>query len=162
MSSPVDKILSRMQTTRDELLDLVEGLDRASLAWRLPEGGWSVRENLAHLVDAEHAHRRFVDAVLQGRSTHLEGFDLDRWNQEHVARRAEQSLAEILFALRAERQKTLDFVSAIPSHAWEQKGHHPALDEVSVRQVVKVIGIHERMHLKDIRRLLESRRADIS
>jgi uncharacterized damage-inducible protein DinB len=78
MASPADKILSKMQITRDELLSFVEGLDEASLTWHPPDGGWSIRDNLAHLADAEHAHRRFVQAVLEGRSTHWEGFDLDR------------------------------------------------------------------------------------
>jgi hypothetical protein len=160
MPSPADKIVPKMQATRDELLTLVDGLDRAALAWRPPGGGWSIRDNLAHLADAERAHRRFVGAVLKGRSTRLEGFDLDRWNQEHVARRAGQSVDEVLDALRSERQETLAFIEALPRDAWERGGDHPALGEVSVRQVIRVIGVHERMHLMEIRRLLAPSSSD--
>ena len=155
MPTPADKILPKMFSTRDELMALVKDLDQAALTWRPSEGAWSIRDNLAHLVDAERAHRRFVEVVLEGRSIHLEGFDLDRWNQEHVTRRAEQSIDDILDALRVERQKTLAFISTIPPDSWEQRGDHPALGDVSVRQVIKVIGVHERMHLKEIRKLLE-------
>jgi len=142
-----------MQATRDELLAFVNGLDAAAFTWNPPGGGWSIRDNLAHLADAERAHRRFVAAVLEGRSTRLEGFDLDRWNREHVARRAGQSLDQILDALRAERQETLAFIAALPSDAWDRVGDHPALGEVDVRQVIRVIGVHERMHLKEMRHL---------
>lgn len=155
MPSPADKILPKMQTTRDELLALVDSLDPSILTWRPPEGGWSVRDNLAHLADAERAHRRFAEAAIEGRSMHLEGFDIDRWNEEHLTRRADQSLDDILDALRAERRQTLGSIAAIPDDAWDKQGHHPALGQVSVKQGIRVIGVHERMHFKEIRQLLE-------
>jgi hypothetical protein len=158
MTSPADKILPKMHTTRNELLVLVEGLDDAVVAWRPSQEGWSVRQNLAHLADAERAHRRFVEAVMSGRSTRLEGFDLDRWNQEHVDRHADQSVEEILDSLRAEREETLAFIASIPHDAWEMEGEHPALGRVSVRQVVKVIGVHERMHLQEMHKLLQTQK----
>jgi hypothetical protein len=80
VSSPVDKIVPKMQATHDELLTLIE-----------------------------RAHRRFVHAVIKGRSPRLEGFDLDRWNEENVARRAGQTPDEIFDALRSERQETVAF-----------------------------------------------------
>jgi hypothetical protein len=158
--SDIDIILSKMQATRDELLSFVQGLDEASLTWHPPGGGWSIRDNLAHLADAEHAHRRFVQAILDGRSVHLEGFNLDRWNQEHVARHAGQSIDEILDALRAEREETLILIVDISPDAWDRRGDHPALGEVSVRQVIKTIGVHERMHLKEMCKLLKAQRGE--
>lgn len=155
MSSPADKIVPKMQATREELLSCLENLDQAMLTWRPPDGNWSIRENLAHLADAERAHRRFVMAVLEDRATHIEGFNLDGWNEEHVARRAGQSINEIRDALFAEREESLAFIETIPADAWDKQGEHPALGQVSVTQVVKVIGVHERMHLKEIRKLLE-------
>ena len=156
MPTPADKILPKIQAVRDDLLECIDGLERASLTCRPPQGGWSIRDNLTHLADAERAHRRFVEAVLASRSTRLEGFDLNRWNEERVARRAAQSVEEILDDLRTQRQETLALIDAIPPDAWDNEGDHPALGRVSVGQVVKVIGVHERMHLKEIRRLLEA------
>ncbi len=153
MAFPDERILPKMQSARDELLAYIEGLDPVTLTKRPPDGGWSIRENLAHLADAERAHRRFVQAVLEGRPTRLEGFDLDRWNEEHVERRAGQSPDQILTDLRAERHETLAFIAGIPPQAWDKKGDHPALGQISVRQVIKVIGVHERMHLKEMRRV---------
>jgi uncharacterized damage-inducible protein DinB len=155
MPSSVNDVLSKMQATRDELLACVEGLDRGALTWRPVEGDWSIRDKLAHLAEAERAHRRFVEAVLAGRPVRLEGFDLDRWNQEHVARRAGQSVEEILHDMCAERQATLALVERIQAGDWERQGDHPALGRTSVGQVLRVISVHERRHLHEIRRLLE-------
>jgi hypothetical protein len=48
------------------------------------------------------------------------------------------------------------FMADLPHDAWGRIGDHSALGEVSVRQVIRVIGVHERMHLNEIRRLIES------
>lgn len=53
MTLTAEKISPKMQATREELLILVEGLDEAVLTWRPPQGGWSIRDNLAHLADAD-------------------------------------------------------------------------------------------------------------
>lgn len=53
-----------MRSIRDELLSFVESLDEIGPKWHPPEGGWIIHENLAHLTDAERAHRRYVEAVL--------------------------------------------------------------------------------------------------
>lgn len=37
---------------------------------------------------------------------------------------------------------------------WDKVGDHPALGEVSVKRVVRIISVHERIHLKEIRYLL--------
>jgi uncharacterized damage-inducible protein DinB len=149
-----------MQAVHTELLSLVGSLDQGTLTWQPPDGGWSIRDNLAHLVDAERAHRRFVELVLEGRPTRIEGFDLDRWNAEHVARHAGRSVDEILADLTAERQKTLAFIAALPDDAWDKRGDHPAVGEVSVQHLARFISVHQRMHLKDIRRLLEAKETE--
>ena len=107
MPSRAEIMLPKMQGTRDELLVFVAALDQAALTWHPPEGGWSIRDNLAHLTDAE-------------------------------------------------RQETLAFIAAMPPAAWDRRGDHPALGDVSVEQVLKVIGVHERMHLKEMCKLLEA------
>jgi len=155
MSVSLDQLIHKMQSTRNDLLALVSGLGEEASNWRPPDKSWSIRENLAHLVDAEKAHRRFMEAVLAGTQTSVENFDLDRWNQSHVARRANQSTTEILADLQAERERTLAFFLATSAEKWLQEGDHPVLGRVSIRQVAKIIGMHEQMHLKEIRKLLE-------
>jgi hypothetical protein len=38
----------------------------------------------------------------------------------------------------------------VPADAWEKQGIHPALGDLSVLGAIKVIGLHEKMHLKEI------------
>ena len=46
--------------------------------------------------------------------------------------------------------QTLAYLPTIPAEAWTATGDHPVLGHVSVEYVVRVIGIHERMHLTEM------------
>lgn len=151
-----EQMFSKMAETRAALEAFLAELDEETCNTRPADGRWTIRENVAHLVDAERAHRRFIETLLAGETPPtVENFDLDRWNAAKVKKRAGQSTVELLAALRAEREKTLATLHAIPADGWERSGEHAALGTVSVRQVAKIIGIHERGHWKDMRAVLE-------
>ena len=57
-------------------------------------------------------------------------------------------MADIMLELKREREQTLVFLPSIPDDAWQKVAPHAALGEVSVEYAAKVIGLHERMHLR--------------
>ncbi len=57
--------------------------------------------------------------------------------------------------MAAERQRTLSALQDLEGEALDRQGLHPALGETTVFKVLRIIPIHERWHLKDIRQLLE-------
>ncbi len=147
--------LAKMTATRAALVAFLADLDEQTCNTRPADGRWTIRENVAHLVDAEKAHRRFVKTLLAGETPPtVDNFDLNRWNAAKVSKRAGQSTAELLAALQTEREKMLATIAAIPDDSWDITGAHAALGTVSVGQVVKVIGVHEHGHLKDMRSVL--------
>ena len=152
--SPLDTILPKMQRTHEKLLAYLATLDGAAANRKLQSDHgehWSPREIVGHLTDAERAHRRFMEAVVAGSPpAKVEGFDLDAWNAGRVARRAGQTLAELIAAFEAERAATLDFLATVPPDAWPRRGHHAALGDMSVEEVARIIGLHERMHLQEL------------
>jgi len=155
MDAERQQMIDKMTAVQNELVALVDGLDEAALNARPADGEWNILETVAHLVDAETSHRRFIQAVLAGKEiTPRPDFDLDRWNTSHVEKRAGQSRAELLAELAAQREQTLAVIRDIPADGWLKDSHHPALGPVTVRQVVKIIGVHQKMHLKDIQAAL--------
>ncbi len=155
MEAERQQMIEKMTAVRSDLVALVEGLDEPTRTFRPNDGRWTIWEIVAHLVDAEKAHRRFIKAVLAGKEiTPRPDFDLDRWNNSHVGQRAGQSTTDLLAELAAQRVKTLAVIRNIPAEAWLKEARHPALGQITLRQVTKVIGIHEKMHLRDIQAVL--------
>jgi hypothetical protein len=125
------------------------------LTWKPGDGRWSIKETLAHLASSEESHRQVAQAIAAGQTVDLPDFDLDTWNAARVAERRQQSIGEIMKEIAAERQRTLNALQDLESEALDRQGLHPALGETTVLKVFRIIPIHERWHLKDIRQLLE-------
>ena len=155
MKDQISRNVDRMQAVRHDLLDLVASLDPETVETRPVVGDWTVRQVLIHLADAEKAHRRYIQGLIAGTLTttaaDAAAFDVNRWNAGSIARRDAETVDEALARLAAEREATLAFLPTIPDDASEKSGVHPALGELSVLGAVKVIGLHEKMHLKEMR-----------
>lgn len=151
MSSPLDAILSKMEATHAKYKSFVTALDAAAAQQPSTANTWNAREITGHLVDAERAHRRFIEAVAaDAPPAKLENFDLNAWNAARVAKRAGQTLAELLEAFDQERAATIAMLQALPEDAWAKEGDHPALGHVTVEYAARIIGLHERSHLQEM------------
>jgi len=151
-------LIKKLAAAREEILQTIEGLDEGALTWKPGDGRWSIRENLAHLASAEGSHRQVARTIAAGQTVDAPDFDLDTWNAARVAERRERSIDEILEEMAAERQRTLSALKDTENEALDRQGLHPALGETTVLKVFRIIPIHERWHLKDIRQLLEEQR----
>jgi uncharacterized damage-inducible protein DinB len=151
----IQTLIDKLAAARGEILQTIEGLDEGALTWKPGDARWSIKETLAHLASAEGSHRQVAQAIAVGQTVDVPDFDLDTWNAARVAERRQQSMDEILEEMAAERQHTLSALHDLEDEALDRQGLHPALGETTVLKVFRVIPIHERWHLKDIRQLLE-------
>ena len=151
MSVTADEIIAKTASTHAKFLAYIASLDADTVNRRPAGDRWSPREIIAHLTDSERAHRRFLQVVVSGSEMPvIENFDLDAWNAARIARRADLTLAEALAEFEKERAETLTYLPTIPDDAWGLTGAHAALGTVSVEYVARIIGLHERLHLKEM------------
>jgi uncharacterized protein (TIGR03083 family) len=151
------KLRQRLDEARRELLALVEGLEPAGFGAPTANAGWAVRDVLAHLAGAELGHQQVIRALLAGETPDVSGFDLDAFNAADVAARQEASLAVLLGELASNRSETLSLLDAIVPDDWERSGYHPGGFDTTVEGVFRVIAIHEKRHVRDIRAALGGR-----
>jgi len=147
----VQTLINKLAATREEILQAIEGLDEGTLTWRPGDGRWSIKETLAHLASAEGSHRQVAQAIAAGQTVDVPDFDLDAWNAAQVAKRRQRSIDEILEEMAVERQRTLNALQDLENEALDRQGLHPALGEITVLKVFRIIPIHERWHLEEQR-----------
>jgi uncharacterized damage-inducible protein DinB len=151
MSAQLESIVPKMEATHARFVAFVTALDETAVQQPAAGNAWNPREIVGHLVDAERAHRRFIEAVAADNPpAKVENFDLNAWNAGRVAKRAQQSLQELLASYDEERAATVAVLRGLPDDAWEKSGDHPALGYVSVAYVARIIGLHERAHLQEM------------
>jgi uncharacterized damage-inducible protein DinB len=150
----IRQIGEKMASARNKLLAAVEGLGDAAWDWKPGDGRWSARLTLAHVGSAHWSHLEVARGLVAGETIDLPGFELDEWNEARVAERASWSPGKILADLKAAQEATLAFIAGLEAKDLETRGAHPALGEVSVGQVLRVIALHDSMHRRDILELL--------
>ncbi|MCO6451093.1 MAG: DinB family protein [Caldilineales bacterium] len=148
-----DALRQRLLQSQEDVLATVSGLD-AEQSSLLANEGWSVREMLAHLASAELGHCQVVQRLLQGKDTKAEDFDLDTFNNAEVNARQDRSVTEILEEYRANRSATLELLDTIDESDWEKSGYHPGGFDTTIEGVFRVISIHEKRHLREIKSAL--------
>ncbi len=155
-----DKIAEKIVAGRARLLASVEGLVETEWDWQPGDGRWSVRLTLAHVGSAQRSHLEVAERLVSGETLDIPGFELDVWNEAAVAKRADWSVGHILSDLDAAQQETLAFLRDLDPEKLSIAGLHPALGEVTVGQVLRIIPIHDSMHRRDILGLLAEMRGD--
>ena len=115
---------------------------------------WTIRGVFAHLLSAERAFVKLFAEIRDGGAGVSEDFNIDRYNAIQQRKTAGLAPAALIEELRAARAQMVAFVSGLTASDLERKGRHPFLGVVSLREMVKMIYIHNQTHFRDVRRVL--------
>lgn len=147
--------LSKLARNRENLLALVSDLSEAGLDRRLPDG-WTIRETLTHLVNAEEDHCRVAAVIAKGELDRLpKAIDLDAHNAERLLARGHLGRAELFAALAAQRERTLALFGRLSAEQLERSGPHPVLGEMTVGNIFRIIAVHDQLHTREIQAILD-------
>lgn len=148
--------LDRLNKSRARLLAVVEPLTEDDLD-RPAAGDWTIRQILSHLVTSEEDHRQVIEVIVQGKADRLpREFALDAHNARRLAELGQLSREALLAALAEQRAQTVALVQRLDEAALAQRGPHPALGEMSVDDIFRIIAVHEQRHLRDIQAALRA------
>jgi uncharacterized damage-inducible protein DinB len=115
---------------------------------------WSVRDVLAHFVSSEGWLQRLAQDVASGGAGAPEGLDYNAVNAQDYKRLADRSPQELLEALVAARQATLDWVRTLEEADLDRMGRHPSLGQVSLETMLTAIYGHQLLHMRDAQRAM--------
>lgn len=115
---------------------------------------WTVQQILAHFVSAEDGFLSLINNVVGGGTGTPEGFDIDAFNRESVARLQNIPRTELCDQFWKLRQKNAEIVSKMTPDDLDRHGRHPFLGVTSLGDMVKLIYRHNQIHIRDIRRAM--------
>ncbi len=152
LSARVQAILAKLEKGRDKTRAPLGQL--TSEQWNrvvyADAQQWTVRDLLAHLYSAEVEFLRLCQDVAGGGTGTPADFDLDGFNAAEQKRLTGRSPAELLEALEAARQQTLDWVRTLDAAALDRVGNHPALGEVTLETMILSIYGHQLLHMREL------------
>lgn len=156
MSERKQAIYRHLQSTRQTLLDAVQGLaDRDwERAVHSSEGAWTVKQALTHVTSAEPGQIATGQRMLKDEVKLPEGFSLSFWNNRQVEKNKDKTPQELLAQLSESRKQLLAWIEALDEADFERTGQHARGDFISVEQLCYRIGQHEADHAAEIRQAL--------
>lgn len=80
-------------------------------------------------------------------------FELDRFNAWMTERRRTLPLDNVMADLQAARAQTLAWLDTLAPEQVERRGKHAVWGQVTVRALIRMLGIHDRMHRAEIEKL---------
>jgi hypothetical protein len=111
--------------------------------------GWTVRELLAHLADAERGMLGQAQRIVRGEPALPEGFDLARWNRRAVEKRAAASTAGLLADIESAHRAWVEFVVALDDAALDRQGRTAEGELLTVEAFARHAAEHRMNHTCD-------------
>lgn len=140
-----------------KLVLFLEALDEEQ--WRVEvytEGSvWTIRSILAHLVTAESAFIKLFASIRDGGQGVSEDFSIDRFNARQQEKTSLFAIGELLAQFRSGRNEMVGFVSALEDADLEKVGRHPFLQVTTLREMIKMVYVHNQIHYRDLKRALK-------
>lgn len=146
-------LLSEYLEATSEIEQLLRELSAPQLDARQSPHDWSVRQIVHHLADVEVGDAMRLRQMLAHESPLIVAYDEERFAARlHYERPIESSLATF-FALRASNTSILELIA---EQDWSRTGRHEEHDRYSVEILVGRSSEHDRLHLAQIQRALQS------
>lgn len=116
---------------------------------------WTVRSILAHLVATERAYAKLFGQILEGGTGAPEDFDIDRYNARQQNKTRDIGPPALLEQYRGARAEMVLMVRGLTDLDLERQGRHPYLGVTTLREMVKLVYIHNQIHYRDVRSVLK-------
>ena len=115
-----------------------------------PEGGWTMRDLLAHFIYSEEHLLDVAKDIAAGGPGAPEELDLDAFNREQLERFEKASPGDLLQQMRDARQATIKWVRGLREGTLDLEGRHPALGIVNLETLLLSIYGHQLLHMREI------------
>ncbi|MFI5201550.1 MAG: DinB family protein [Candidatus Kapaibacterium sp.] len=142
---------------------LRSALEAADMFLRPKEGGWTMREMLGHLIDADRdiwwprieALLREEVSPIPGNRAMLPHFaDVDSYEITQSHHWNSQPIEEIFSQLMRARWDYAMKLNAIPSAEFNRCGEHAVLGELCLLRIVQILVAHDEYYLANIRGMI--------
>jgi len=148
-------LLERVRGTPARIEERVRGLSKDVLTHRRDGQGWSIQENVGHLLDLEYLPMQRIDEILDGKAVLVAA---DMSNQKtHEAHHNDKDIRALCAKLRSERAKLVAQFDRLGESDWAKASLHPRLNQpMRIVDVAYFTAEHDDYHLGRIGELIRA------
>jgi hypothetical protein len=154
--SEMTELAKRLETEGEKFVSIFSKLSEEQ--WNrevYTEGAtWTIRNILSHFVTSERGLLKLFEKIRQGDAGAPDDFSIDRYNTAMQERTKSATPQELLEQYKEVRSNAVAWVSGLQQSELEITGRHPFLGHTVIRDMIKMLYIHNLDHYRDIRKAL--------
>lgn len=154
--SEITELAEKLKSEGDKFVEIFSGLSDEQWKSEVYTEGetWTIRNVLAHFVTSERGLVKLFEQIRQGGAGSPDDFSIDRYNASQQQKTKDLTPAELLEQYKEVRANSIAWVSGLKVEELEIKGRHPFLDDTSIREMVKMLYLHNQLHYRDLKKVI--------
>ena len=155
--SELDELADKLRTEGEKFDSLFAGLTDAQWQAEVYTEGetWTLRNVLSHFVTSERGLVRLFEKIRLGDAGSPDDFSIDRYNAAQQQKTKDLSPQELLEQYKAVRADSIAWTLSLSEADLEKQGKHPFLGMTSIREMIKMLYIHNITHYRDMKKVLK-------
>jgi len=155
--SELDELADKLRTEGDKFTALFAGLkDNQWQAEVYTEGEtWTLRNVLSHFVTSERGLVRLFEKIRLGDAGSPDDFSIDRYNASQQQKTKDLTPQQLLEQYKEVRADSVAWTLSLSELDLEKQGKHPFLGLTSIREMIKMLYIHNMTHYRDMKKVLK-------
>jgi hypothetical protein len=150
-------LAEKLKTEGQKFVDIFSalGADQWQIEVYTEGETWTIRNVLSHFVTSERGLVKLFEQIRLGGSGSPDDFSIDRYNASQQEKAKEYSPAELLEQYKTVRANSVAWVQGLKDDEFELKGRHPFLGETVIREMVKMLYLHNQLHYRDLKKMIK-------
>jgi hypothetical protein len=156
--SEITELAEKLKSEGDKFVSIFGGLTEEQWNQEVYTEGatWTIRNVLSHFVTSERGLLKLFEKIRQGGEGAPDDFSIDRYNAAMQERMKEATPQALLEQYKEVRANVIAWVSGLKESELEIAGRHPFLGQTVIREMIKMLYIHNLTHYRDMKKALKT------
>ncbi len=116
---------------------------------------WTIRNVLSHFVTSERGLVKLFERIRLTGEGAADDFSIDRYNASQQVKTKDLSSQELLEQYKAIRADSIAWTLSLEESDLEKQGRHPFLGMTTLREMIKMLYLHNQIHYRDMKKALK-------
>jgi hypothetical protein len=155
--SEITELAEKLKSEGEKFAAIFDGLGDDQWQTEVYTEGttWTIRNVLSHFVTSERGLLKLFEQIRQGGPGSSEEFSIDRYNASMQARTKDLTPQELLEQYKSIRADSIAWTSSLSETDLEIQGRHPFLGMTTIREMIKMLYLHNQLHYRDMKKVLK-------
>ena len=154
--SELNDLADKLKSEGEKFFALFAGLDDNQWSAKVYTEGetWTIRNVLAHFVTSERGLVKLFEQIRLGGAGASDDFSIDRYNASQQEKTKDLPPQELLEQYKEVRDTSIAWTLSLSELDLEKQGKHPFLGMTSLREMIKMLYLHNQIHYRDMKKVL--------